>query len=343
MTSKIRDVARLAGVSPGTVSRVIHNKGYISRVTKKKVLAAIEKLNYRPHAVASRLGSGKTHIIGLLVPDFQESYYVEITDAIVETAKETGYSLLVTTTHKNKSHLPDFLRSGNMDGLLVITPYYVEEELAFITQQEIPCVLINYAAEGQHFSSVYCDQFKVGYLATQYLINLGHTQIGLCTSDTNSPSPMKRFQGCVQALSDAKLDVRGNHIRDMSPKLNKDPIKEMRDWIIEGDLPSAMFVFSDDIALYVMDALKEAGYRIPTDISIIGCGNMLFSERTLPPLTTVDQNMYQMGIWSFKMLLRLINENDNMKNDVKIIEPRLVIRESCRKIQHTHQTSNSSY
>ena len=133
MASKIRDVAQLAGVSSGTVSRVIHNKGYISRTTRRKVLDAIEKLDYRPHAVASRLGSGKTHIIGLLVPDLQESYYVEITDAIIETAKKSGYSLLITTTHKEKSHLPDFLRGGNMDGLLVITPYYVEEELSVMT------------------------------------------------------------------------------------------------------------------------------------------------------------------------------------------------------------------
>lgn len=333
MASNIRDVARLAGVSPSTVSRVIHNNGYISRATKKNVLDAIRKLNYRPHAVASRLGSGKTHIIGLLIPDLQESYYVEISDAIIETAKKSGYSLLITTTHKEKSHLPDFLRSGNMDGLIVITPYYVEEELSVMTRQEIPCVLINYAAEAhQKCSFVYCDQFKVGYLATQYLIDLGHTRIGLCTSDTNSPSPMKRFQGCLQALADAKLDVSGNYIRDMSLKQYKDPIKEMRDWILEGDLPSAIFVFSDDIAFYVMDALKDAGYRIPGDISVIGCGNMLLSERTIPPLTTIDQNMYMMGSQGFEMVLRLIHEGDSAAYEAKIIEPRLVIRESCREM-----------
>ena len=220
-----------------------------------------------------------------------------------------------------------------MDGLLVITPYYVEEELSVMTRQETPCVLINYAAEGyQKCSSVYCDQFKVGYLATQYLIDLGHTRIGLCTSDTNSPSPMRRFQGCLQALTDAKLDVNGNYIRDMSLKQHKDPIKEMRDWILEGDLPGAIFVFSDDIALYVMDALKDAGYRIPRDISVIGCGNMLLSERTIPPLTTIDQNMYMMGTQGFEMMLRLIHEGDSAAYEAKIIEPRLVIRESCREM-----------
>ncbi len=134
MKSTIHDVARLAGVSPGTVSRVIHNRPYIKQETKQRVLEAIEKLDYRPHAVASRLGSGKTHVIGLLAPDFQEPYYVEISDAIIETAKKPGYSLLVTTTQGDKSHLPDFLRSGNMDGLLVITPYYIEEELSIISK-----------------------------------------------------------------------------------------------------------------------------------------------------------------------------------------------------------------
>jgi len=332
MAFTIHDVARLAGVSPGTVSRVIHNKSYVKQETRQRVLEAIEKLDYRPHAVASRLGSGKTHIIGLLVPDLQEPYYVEITDAIVEAAKEPGYGLLVTTTRGKKSHLSNFLRSGNMDGLLVITPHYIEEELSIISKQEIPCVLINYAAEGQNFSSLYCDQFQVGYLATQYLIDLGHTRIGFCTSDTNSPSPMQRFQGCLQALTDAKLDVKGNHTRDMSQKLRKNPIKVMRDWIREGDLPGAIFVFSDDIALYVMDVLKDAGYRIPEDISIIGCGNMYLSEQTVPPLTTIDQHTYEMGTQSVEMLLRLINTDEKYEYKAHVIEPRIVVRESCRKI-----------
>lgn len=330
MAAKIRDVARLAGVSPGTVSRVIHSNGYVSRRTKRKVLDAIEKLKYRPHAVAARLVSGKTHIIGLLVPDLHEPYYVEITEAIIETAKQSGYSMLLTTTHREKSHLPDFLRSGNMDGLLVITPYYIEEELSMMTGRDIPCVFINYAAEGQQYSSVYCDQFNVGYLATHYLIESGYTRIGLCTSDTNSPSPMKRLQGSLQALADANLGIQGNYIRDMSQKLHKDPVQEIRAWIQEGDLPEALFVFSDDIALYVMAALQEVGYKIPDDIAIIGCGNMVFAERTIPPLTTVDQNMRLLGVESFSMLLRRIEQNNDDAHEVKVIEPRLVLRESCR-------------
>lgn len=332
MAANIRDVARLAGVAPSTVSRVIHNRGYIRRATKRKVLEAIAKLNYRPHAAASRLVSGKTYIIGLLVPNLRESYYVEITDAIVETAKKFEYSSLVTTTHGDKSHLPDFLRSGNVDGLLVISPAHIEEELSIITKQGTPCVLINYAAEGQKFSSVYCDQFKVGYLATQYLIGLGHTQIGFCTTDTKSPSPMKRFQGSLQALTDAKLDVKGNHIRDMSQSLRKDPIRETKTWVREGDLPDAMFVFSDDIALYVMEVLKDEGYKIPEDISVIGCGNMRFSEQTIPQLTTIDQHNYEMGAKSVELLLRFLDAPEKDEHKMNIIEPQLIIRKSCRKI-----------
>ena len=143
---------------------------------------------------------------------------------------------------------------------------------------------------------------------------------------------MKRFQGCLQALTDAKLNVTGNYIRDMSQKLYKNPIQEMRGWIQAEDLPSAMFVFSDDIALAVMDALKDAGYRIPEDISIIGCGNMRLSEQTVPPLTTVDQYTYEMGTKSVEMLLQLINTGEKSECNVHVIEPRVVVRESCRKI-----------
>lgn len=332
MGVKIYDVARLAGVSPGTVSRVIHEKGYIHRKTRKKVLEAIQKLDYRPNAAAVRLVSGKTHIIGLLVPNLRESYYVEITDAILERTKKEGYHLLLSTTHDGVANLSEFLRDGNMDGLLVITPYYIEEELALISRQNFPCVMINYAPEGKNLSAVYCDQFAIGYSAIRYLIELGHTRIGLCTSDTNSPSPMKRFQGCLQALTDAKLDVTGPHIRDMSQKLRKDPIQEIREWVREGDLPSAIFVFSDDIALYVMDALKDAGYNIPDDISILGCGNMLLSTRTIPALTTIDQHTYEIGIKAVELLLSSIQGAGKAQTAIETIKPRLVIRKSCRRL-----------
>jgi LacI family transcriptional regulator len=117
----------------------------------------------------------------------------------------------------------------------------------------------------------------------------------------------------------------------MSQKLHKNPIEEMRDWIREGDLPEAIFVFSDDIALYVMDVLKDAGYRIPEDISIIGCGNMHVSEQTVPPLTTIDQHTYEMGTLSVQMLLKFIDKGNTTELEKNVIEPKLIIRESCRK------------
>ena len=332
MGVKIYDVARLAGVSPGTVSRVIHGKGYIRRNTREKVQEAIQKLDYRPNAAAARLVSGKTGIIGLLVPNLRESYYVEITDAILECSKKEGYHILLNTTRDGPTNFSEFLRDGNMDGLLVITPYYVEEELTLISRRSFPSVMINYAPEGKNLSAVYCDQFAVGYSAIRYLIELGHKRIGLCTSDTNSPSPLKRFQGCLQALYDAKLDVTTNHIRDLSQKLRKDPVQEIREWVREDDLPSAIFVFSDDIALYVMDALKDAGYKIPDDISVLGCGNMLLSSRAIPPLTTIDQHTYEMGTKAVELLLHLMQNPGGAQPVVETIKPRLVIRKSCRKL-----------
>lgn len=329
MAATIYDVARLAGVSPGTVSRVIHKKSYVKKETKERVLAAIEKLNYQPNIVASRLVLGKTHVIGLLVPDLQKEYYVEVSEAIIEAAKEQGYAILVTTMKGDRSHLVDFLRSGNMDGLLVITPFYIEEELSVITKQEIPCVFINYESDRQLFSSIYCDQFKIGYLATKYLIDLGHTEIGFCTNNMNSPSPTKRFQGCLQAMVEAKLDVKAKYVREIPQDT---PVKATREWLRSGDLPSAIFVFSDDIAIYVMDVIKDAGYKIPDDISVIGCGNMLVSQWTIPPLTTVDQYTSQMGAQSVEMLLKLMGKNMRSKCEVNVIEPRVVMRESCREI-----------
>ncbi|PID56246.1 hypothetical protein CSB45_11990 [candidate division KSB3 bacterium] len=331
MGAKIYDVARLAGVSPGTVSRAIHQKGYIRQETRKRVMEAVRKLDYQPNASATRLVSGKTHILGLLVPNLLESYYVEITDAVLECAKQKSYHILLTTMRDGSANLPDFLRDGNMDGLLVVTPYYLKEELSLVSRRRFPCVMLNYAPEGTHFSAVYCDQFALGYSAIRYLIELGHTRIGFCTSDTNSPSPLKRLQGCLQALRDAGLEVTSAHVRDMSQKLRKDPVQEIRDWIRSGDLPSAMFVFSDDIALYLMDALKEAGYRIPHDISILGCGNMLLSTRTIPPLTTIDQHTCEMGTRAVELLLRLMEKPRSSPPVVEKIAPRLVIRESCQK------------
>ena len=328
MPCTIHDVARMAGVSPGTVSRVLHNKPYVKQTTQQRVLEAIEKLDYRPHAAASRLGSGKTYVIGLLVPDLQKEYYVEVSEAIIEAAKKQGYAILVTTMKGDKSHLVDFLRSGNMDGLLVITPFYIEAELSIITKQETPCVFINYESDGQVFSSIYCDQLKIGYLATKYLIELGHTEIGFCTNNINSPAPTKRFQGCLQAMVEANLDVKTKYVHEIPQDT---PVKATREWLRMGDLPSAIFVFSDDIAIYVMDVIKDAGYKIPEDISVIGCGNMLVSKWTIPPLTTVDQYTHRIGTQSVDMLLKLMGKHERSTSEIKIIEPRVVVRESCRE------------
>ncbi len=329
MASTIHDVARLSRVSPGTVSRVIHKRANVKPETRQRVLEAIKKLDYRPHAAASRLGSGKTHVIGLLVPDLQKEYYVEVSEAIIETAKRQGYAILVTTMKGDKSHLVDFLRSGNMDGLLVITPYYIEEELSLIATQEVPSVFINYESDGQVFSSIYCDQFKIGYLATKYLIDLGHTKIGFCTNNLSSPSPTKRFQGAVQAMVEANLDVKAKYVREIPQNT---PVKATREWLRGGDIPSAIFIFSDDIALYVMDVIKDAGYKIPDEISVIGCGNMLVSKWTIPPLTTVEQYTARMGTQSVEMLLNLMTKNMDSRCDVQVIDPRVVVRESCRKV-----------
>lgn len=329
MASTIRDVARLAGVSPGTVSRVVHKKTYVKQETRQRVLEAIEKLGYRPHAAASRLGSGKTQIIGLLVPDLQKEYYIEIAEAIIETSQKQGYAILVSTMLEEKSHLPDFLRSGNMDGVLVITPFLIEEELSIIMQQKIPCVFINYESDGQLYSSIWCDQFKIGYLATKHLIHLGHKKIGFLTHGIWAPSPAKRFQGCLQAMSEAQLDVKAHYVCEIP---QNDPINATQKWLSEIEPPGAIFVFSDDIAIYVIDVLKAAGYRIPDDISVISCGNMRVSQWTIPPLTTVDQHTYQIGVQSVEMLLTRIQVAEKSLCEIRMLEPRLIMRESCRKV-----------
>ena len=329
MASNIRDVARLAGVSPGTVSRVIHNKAYVKEDTRARVLAAIEKLHYRPNIAASRLVSGKTHVIGLLVPDLQKEYYIEIAEAIIDVSKPQGYSILVSTMVEDKSHLSDFLRKGNMDGVLVITPFLIQEEWPIIAQQKIPSVFINYESDGQLHSSICCDQFNIGYLATKHLIELGHKEIGFLTNGVWAPSPAKRFQGCLQAMAEAQLDVKAQYVYEIP---QDSPVDATRTWLRDIEAPSAIFVFSDDLAIYVMDAIKDAGYRIPDDISVIGCGNMRVSQWTIPPLTTIEQHTYQIGRQSVEMLLKQIRNLTDSTPETRILEPRFVIRKSCRKI-----------
>ena len=329
MASNIRDVARLAGVSPGTVSRVLHKRTHVKEETRTRVLAAIEKLQYRPNIAASRLVSGKTHVIGLLVPDLQKEYYIEIAEAIIDVSKTQGYSILVSTMAKDKSHLSDFLRQGNMDGVLVITPFLIQEEWPIIVQQKIPSVFINYESDGPLHSSICCDQFKIGYLATKHLIELGHKEIGFLTNGIWSPSPAKRFQGCLQAMAEAQLDVKTQYVYEIPQDF---PVRATREWLRDIDAPSAIFVFSDDLAIYIMDAIKDAGYKIPEDISVIGCGNMRMSQWTIPPLTTIDQHTYQIGKQSVEMLLKQIRDPAELTPETRILEPRFVIRKSCRKI-----------
>lgn len=216
-----------------------------------------------------------------------------------------------------------------MDGVLVITPFLIQEELSIIMQQHIPSVFINYESDGQLYSAIWCDQFKIGYLATRHLIESGHREIGFLTNGIWAPSPAKRFQGCLQAMSEARLDVKAHYVCEIPQNT---PVRTTQEWLHSIEPPGAIFVFSDDIAIYVMDVIKDAGYKIPDDISVISCGNMRVSQWTIPPLTTVDQHTYQLGVQSVEMLLKQIQAPEESFCEVRKMEPRLVIRESCRKV-----------
>lgn len=328
----IIDVAREAGVSYATVSRVVNNKAHVKPGTRERVLVAMQRLGYVANLQARSLAGGRTQVVGLLVQDLGTAYIGEIIRGIDGELAAAGYDLVLYTTHRQtareSTHVTTLTR-GLADGLLLVLPRNPEAYLETLRAHAFPYVLIDHDGTDSAAPAVGATNWQGAYDATCYLIALGHKRIGFIAGTRGLQAAEDRRAGYLAALAahdlpaDLALIVEGNFLQPES-------------YNATGALlhlpapPTAIFAANDVSAFGVMEAVRDQGLRIPQDVSIVGFDDIPQASNVHPPLTTVRQPLEEMGRAATRMLLDQLADPQHPPGRVDL-PTELIIRHSCMK------------
>jgi LacI family transcriptional regulator len=326
----IMDVAQEAGVSYATVSRVVNNKGYIKPETRERVMRAVTRLGYVVNQQARSLASGRSQVVGLLVPGLETAYIGEIIRGIDEELVSASYDLMLYTAHRRRTRESAYvatLTQGTADGLLLVLPRDPGAYIETLRRRGFPYVLIDHQGIDNAGPAVGATNRQGGYDATRHLIELGHRRIGFITGSLDLGCSNDRFAGYHAALAEFGLPADPLLVRE-GDFLQPAGFRCARELLELPQPPSAIFASNDVMAFGVMEAARVRGLRIPEDISIVGFDDIPQALHVHPPLTTIRQPLEQMGRLAARMLLQQIDERQQLAQRIDL-PTELVVRESC--------------
>lgn len=327
----IIDVAKRAGVSYATVSRVINNEAYVKEETRQRVQKALAELGYVANRQARSLRGGRTQMIGLLVHDFGSGYIGEIIRGIDQELQKRHYDLVLYTTHGHRYRESDYvatLTRGMVDGLLLVLPLAAESYLDRLRQARFPHVVIDDHGVNIEGPAVGATNWQGAHDGTTHLLQLGHRRIGFITGNLELGCAIDRREGYCAALQThgVEVDPALVVIGDFTQMAGYDSTKKL---LAISPRPTAIFASNDMMAFGAMEAIREQGLRIPEDISVLGFDNLPQSVGVHPPLTTVQQPLEQMGRVATEMLFRYL-ENPHHTEERQALPTQLVVRQSCQ-------------
>jgi len=332
MSVTLADIARELGISKMTVSRAINNDPLVHPKTRDRVLEMSRRLNYQPNIFARALATNRSHLIGVIVPDLMHSYFAEILHGIGVVARASKLQIVIGNSEEHIAREVsevEALRSRT-DGL-IIAPSVPQSKMNLyrkMIEDGTKIVLIDRTLEGLDCPMVSTDDEKVGQIATEHLIRLGHQKIGHLRGTTTSTSK-NRLEGYKQALAKNNLRFEKALVRECG-LMESDGYRTMKAWIKEGNLPGAIFAVNDPAAIGAMQALGEAGIEVGRDIAIVGGGNIHYGDMLRVPLTTVSWSRGEMGQSAARLLIQLIEgSGKDAQNQKVILAPSLVVRKSC--------------
>jgi len=332
ITSK--DVAELAGVHPSTVSRVIHNDPRISSKTKEKVFLIIKKIGYKPNAVARGLKTKRTNTLGILIPDITNPFFAEIARGVEDAASKNGFNVVLCNTddrlRKERTYL-EILREKRVDGLILGTAHIKDRSILELEKEKFPYILISRNTESLDKNCIIIDDIAGGIMAAEYLIKLGHQRIAHITGPLRTRSALDRLKGYQIALAKFGINYQEELLKEGDFRI-EGGYRAMKRLLKLKDPPSAIFAANDLLALGAMQVIQKEGYNIPEDFSIIGFNDIALSSFVYPPLTTIRQPMLEMGRLAVKILLKIINNQEEIQRRI-ILSPKLVIRKSCTRFK----------
>ncbi|NMC11438.1 MAG: LacI family transcriptional regulator [Chloroflexi bacterium] len=329
----LEDIAKQAGVSRSTVSRVVNDHPNVREEVRKRVKEVIRLTGYQPHAAARTLASQRSWMLGLVLPRsvssfFADPYFPRLTQGIAQTCNQYNYTLglfLISTKEDEETIFPRVSRKGLLDGILLQSDQLGDQLTEQVIQSHIPLVIIGRPFYNKDVSYIDVDNINGAFTAVSHLIRLGYQRIATITGVPTRTVSIDRKEGYIKALSE-----RGRNIDESL--------------IVEGDFteaggyyamqklmphkPDAVFAASDIMAIGAMRAVREAGLRVPEDIAFVGFDDLPLATLPEPRLTTIRQPVYQFGVKAVEILLDLIENGIEPPRRI-IMDTELIIRNSC--------------
>ena len=330
----MNDVAKSAGVSITTVSHVINNTRKVDPITREKVEVAMKKLGYRPNSLARALRSGDTNTIGMIVPDVSNQFFADFSRNIENYGFEENYSVILCNSDndmKKQSSYVDTLISKQVDGVIFISAGESSEDLKKLYQCKIPIVVVDRDVALEYADVVLLDNEAAGYQATNYLIELGHKKIACISGPSDLTPSNARVHGYQRALQENNIDFNPDYLvsGDFRFQSGEEAMQKLLDL---QQLPSAVFVLNDMMAIGAITAIRKAGLSVPSDISIIGFDNIQMTTAVTPMLTTVGQPIDEIAKISITQLINKIKyKNLAAKNKRIVLNATLITRESTQE------------
>ena len=327
----IKEIAKIANVSPMTVSRAVNNSHNVREATREKILKIAGRLGYRPNRIARSLVSKKSNLISLVVANISNPFFAEISRGIEDKAREKGYHVIFSSTDDNSKNLEScvrIMREMGVDGFIIAAVSLKEPIVDELVDQDFPVVLVNRRVKKNNVNYVVVDNQKGAHLAVEHLVNNGYKKIGIITGESSVSTGEERLRGYRKVLSAHELRFKKEYC-SQGPFTQEHGKKAAKEMLTLKNRPEAIFAASDNLAWGVMDAAGELGLKIPEDLAIVGFDDTHFSSNSNIRLTTVSQRKYEMGEHGVQTLIDLIESPQPDYINKIVLEPRLIIRESC--------------
>lgn len=314
----IYDVARQAGVSHQTVSRVINGKEGVLPETRAQVLSAIEELGFRPNAIARSMSQGQTHTLACISPNLTDYTFASVIEGAENEARQHGYFLLsatAATAEAMRDLVEELAGRRRVDGLIVINPY--ADSRHEYMPANFPIVFVGACSREAHIDSVSLNDEKAAYDAAQHLLGLGHRTIAMVTGPMSENCSQDRCTGFLRALRESGLAPDQAMIveGDWSATSGQDAFFH---FVEQGRAPSAVFAQNDRMAMGIISAARATGWRVPGDLSVIGMDDMPLASYFDPPLTTMHQDMQQIGQEATHLLLQKLETPEARQKHVQL-------------------------
>lgn len=334
----IRDVAKLAGVSVSTVSRVLNGNDYVNRETEVKVRAAMNKLNYIPSVLARGLANKKTNAIALVLPDITNLFYPELARAVGITTQKYGYTLVLVNSDSHEINRDEqymnILKNRYVDGIIFASYAPSHAEILEFRKINVPIVAIDRAADSQELPAIRVDQYHGAVMAIEHLLSVGCKNIAHIGGPHFISASVDRLQGCIDALGKANVlnpayIVKGDYTIESGMGKTADLIQKHPE--IDG-----IFAANDLMAVGALKTLIRLGKQVPDEVALIGFDDISLTSSIEPELSTIAQPIYEVGSLAVHQLMKQMSHHTNSTNDSKMLKTTLIKRSSTSRTLDLH-------